>query len=190
MKKFPLAVAILRLGLLLLTAAASGFAFQVTAIDGRHYTEAALQERKAFVLFFVATDCPISNRYAPEMNRLVAAYAPKEIAFWIVHTDPALTVEEATRHAREFSYQCPVIVDREHLLVKLTGARVTPEAAILSPEGRLLYRGQIDDTYQDYGVRRLQPRRREVRNVLEAILAGRTVKLRTTQAIGCFIFPD
>ena len=46
---------------------------------------------------------------------------------------------------------CPVLLDRKHELVKACGATVTPETAVLSPQGKLLYRGRIDDRFARWG---------------------------------------
>src|SRR5688500_1042688 len=41
----------------------------------------ATDGRRATVLLFIATDCPISNAYTPEVNRIVEAYGPRGVAF-------------------------------------------------------------------------------------------------------------
>ena len=49
---------------------------------------------KAAVLFFITHDCPVANKMAPEINRIVKKYA-KEIKFTLVYTDPEMTRAEA-----------------------------------------------------------------------------------------------
>jgi hypothetical protein len=73
--------------------------------------------------------------------------------------------------------------------VKATGVTITPEAAILTPEGKIAYRGRIDDRYVELGKRRIAPTRRDVREALTALLAGQPVKGPRTRAIGCPV-PD
>src|SRR3954454_23861749 len=73
------------------------------------------------VLIFVATDCPISNSYAPEINRICAEYGGEgrgKFEFYLVQVDPDLTPEAAARHARDFGYTCPVLLDTHHKLVE------------------------------------------------------------------------
>lgn len=145
---------------------------------------------RATVLLFIAHDCPISNRYAAEINRIYAAYAPRKIAFYTVYTDADLTVVRARQHAKEFGYHCPALLDPKHLLVKKVGATVTPQAIVLSPSGKVLYRGRIDDTYVDFGKSRLKPKKRDLRDALGAIVSGRPVPNPVTKTIGCFIVSD
>jgi hypothetical protein len=81
----------------------------------------------------------------------------------------------------------PALLDPAHKVVRAAGATVTPEAAVISPSGTLLYRGRIDDLYLDFGKRRREPTKRDLREALDAILTGKKPALRTTNAVGCFI---
>lgn len=152
-------------------------AFGVPAVSG-----------KANVYFFVTHDCPISNAYAREIARICADYQPKGIACKLVYVDPALTDEQAGKHASEYAHgDYPRVVDRMHKLVKATGATITPEAVVADSAGTVLYRGRIDDSFAALG----QPRRAvhspDLRNALEAVVAGRAVEKPRTKALGCYI---
>jgi hypothetical protein len=59
------------------------------------------------VLFFVTTDCPLSNGYAPEMNRIEQAYAPRGVLFYAVQGDTTIPDEEVRRHAHEYGVPLP-----------------------------------------------------------------------------------
>ena len=37
------------------------------------------------MLVFLASDCPISNRYLPELKRLDAEFAKQNVAFWLIY---------------------------------------------------------------------------------------------------------
>ena len=144
------------------------------------------------VLVFVRTDCPVANRYAPELRRLQDRFSGKGVAFWLVYPDPSEKPDEIRRHQREFGLAFRALRDPQHELVKATQATVTPEAAVFvaGPDGpRMVYRGRIDDRYVDFGRSRAAPTRRDLRDVLQALGAGSAVTPRTTPAVGCFISP-
>lgn len=141
----------------------------------------------ATVFVFVRTDCPISNRYAPEMSRLMETYAAPKIDFRFVYVDPDETADEIRKHREEYSLTGDVIVDREHSLVAWSGAEVTPEVAVVDAEGSLCYRGRIDDWYVDFGKARREASTHDLEDVLQSILAGEPPALRTTKAVGCYI---
>lgn len=142
---------------------------------------------RATVLLFITTDCPIANSYAPEIKRICADYERERIAFFLVYADPSIPLKETQKHTKEFGYRCPTIRDAKHTLVKKTKASVTPEAVILSPEDKLLYRGRIDDRYLDFGKKRTHPTTRDLRDALDAIVRDKPVPNPATKAIGCFI---
>ena len=143
--------------------------------------------KRAVVLLFVAHDCPISNAYAPELKRIIARYTPDKIAFCLVYAEPDLSPAAARRHARDYGYTCPWVLDPKHHLVHLAGATVTPEAAVFAPGGRLLYRGRIDDLYYGVGQRRYAVTTHDLRDALDAVLSGRPVPRPRTLAVGCFL---
>jgi hypothetical protein len=142
---------------------------------------------RATVLVFIATECPIANGYAPELNRIVQAYAELDVRFYLVHADADTTQAQAKRHAQEYGFLCPVLLDPDGELVKLTGVTVTPEAAVLDRRGALMYRGRIDDLYTDFGKRRLSASRSDLREALDDVLADRSVRVKQTKPVGCFI---
>lgn len=143
--------------------------------------------KKAGVLLFIARDCPISNAYAPEIKRILTAYAPQKIAFELVYPDPGTTSAAAHQHAKDYGYTCPIVLDPTHRLAKKYGATVTPEAVVLSPQGKILYRGRIDDLFVTFGQRRFQVTKHDLRQALEAVLRGKPIATPRTTAIGCFI---
>jgi hypothetical protein len=142
---------------------------------------------KAIVFIFSSVDCPISNRYAPDVQRLHRRFAPEGVQFWLVYPNPADSPDIITRHVRDFSYPMRALRDPQHQLVKLIGATVTPEVAIYHPAGRMIYRGRIDDRYVSLGVERPAAMRRDLEEALSATLAGKAVSEPVTQAVGCFI---
>jgi hypothetical protein len=142
---------------------------------------------KAIVYVFTSTDCPISNRYAPEIVRIQQAFAPKGVRFRLVypgkHEDPR-SIQE---HMSAFSYTgLEAVRDTDLALVKFAGATITPEVAVVAG-GKVVYRGRIDDRFVDLGVERSMVTTHDLRDALASIVAGRDVAVPRTQAVGCYI---
>ena len=151
----------------------------------------ALQAPKgttAIVFLFTSTDCPISNRYAPEVRRIAEAFAPRGVVFRLVYPNPAETAAAIREHMSAFAYAgaTEALRDPAHALVRFAGATVTPEAAVYAG-GRIVYRGRIDNRHVDLGVERPSATRRDLADALAAIVAGKPVAQPTTPAVGCFI---
>lgn len=145
---------------------------------------------KASVLFFITNDCPISNSYAPEVQRICSEYAPKKVSCNLVYVDPDLTATDVRKHLNEFRYSgVPAILDPAQKLVRAAGATVTPEAALIGPAGQVLYRGRIDNVYASLGKRRPAATELDLRKAIEETIAGKPVTTPVTKAIGCYIPP-
>ena len=173
-------------------AAAPGKAASIAVNDvaGARVQPLADTGQKATVFFFVMHECPVANGYAPEINRITSEYSAKGVRCFVVYVENDLTPKQARQHARDYGYKSGALLDPKHLLVQATGATTSPEAAVLSPSGELLYRGRIDDRVADFGKRRVEPTRRDLRLALDAILEGKPVSARLTRAVGCYIPED
>ena len=141
----------------------------------------------AVTFVFVSNDCPISNRYVPELNRMYERFGPRGIAFWLVHADPSETSAAIRAHAREYGLKIPELRDPNHELVRVAQVGVTPSAAVFAPDQRLLYRGRIDDRFVALGRERPEAQQHELADALEAIVNHRPVAVTVTKAIGCYI---
>lgn len=143
---------------------------------------------KASVLFFITSDCPISNSYAPEIQRICSEYGPQGVSCDLVYVDPSLSKADIQKHLNDFGYAgVPAILDASHTLVKATGATITPEAVVVAPSGKALYRGRIDNVWAALGKRRTEATEHDLRKALDEIVNGKPVAVAKTQAIGCYI---
>lgn len=162
----------------------------IVSIDGATVDPFSVpHDIRGHVLVFTTTDCPISNRYAPEVARLAAAYNARGIRFWMVYPVPGDTPEAIRAHVTRFGIGLPVVRDTRGTLVRRTTVTVTPEVAVVNASGQMVYRGRIDDRYTDFGVDRPVPRTRDLEQALTQLLAGQPVVPASTRAVGCFL-PD
>jgi hypothetical protein len=143
----------------------------------------------AAVVFFVTNDCPVSNGYAQEIRRICEAYKGKA-SCTLDYVDPTLKPETVSKHFEEFGHgDYPAVIDTKHVLVKASGAKVTPEVLVVKPGGEIAYRGRIDNKYEALGRARRVITVFDLRNAIDAVLAGKTVESARTSPIGCFITP-
>lgn len=171
----------------------------VQDLDGRSINPIGNAGTPITVTLFVDSDCPVSNRYAPEIQRLYSRYAPRGVGFWLVYPDPDISAESIRTHMSEYGYDFPALRDLHHSLVRRANALVTPEAGIFLADGTLVYHGRIDNRYVDLTQRRAKATQRDVENVLDALLAGKSVdsswnpapgrslKTMSEPGVGCYI---
>jgi peroxiredoxin len=161
--------------------------FQLRDAQGGMHTNAEWSGQKAILLFFVTTDCPVANSYVPEMNRIHDAYAGRGVEVYAVQAETTVPDADVTRYAKDYRYGFPLLLDPHQLLVELSGATITPQAAVLAPDGTVLYLGRIDNRVEDFGKQRPQATVPDLRNALDAVLAGKPVAQPRTKSIGCAI---
>lgn len=149
--------------------------------------ECAGEAARAAVVIFITTDCPVANRYAPEIEKLRAEFAGRGVKLTLAHVDPDLPDQKAREHAAQFALKGAVVVDRKHRLVQASGATVTPEAVVVDAAGRIRYRGRIDDRFTDFGKSRRTASRHDLRDAIQAVLEGRPVTNPETKVVGCLI---
>lgn len=157
-------------------------------VDGRPVDPFLAAENSDAILFlFASVDCPVSNRYAPEVQRLHAAFSPKNVAFWLVYPNPYETPQQVREHLKAFSYPVHALLDPRHELVKLAKATITPEAALFDRQRTLAYHGRIDDRFVSLGVERPAATKRDLFEALTSVLAGKAPAVGSAPAVGCFI---
>ena len=159
-------------------------------LSGKPVTRLTSNQTKAVVLLFLATDCPISNRYLPQIKQLENAFAPQHVAFWVVYPNPGDTASVIRQHQREYGTNGEEIRDPNHTLVELAHARITPEAAVLVPAGeglREVYAGRIDNRYIDLGQQRPRATEHDLRDAIAAVLRGSKIRRPAGPPVGCFI---
>ena len=140
------------------------------------------------VALFVRTDCPVTNRYAPELAQIAKAFQSSGVEFWLVYPDRSETADSIAQHARSYHLPGHALRDPDHQLARLAHATVSPEAAVFDGQGVLLYHGRVDDRYISLG--RSRPggaQTHDLRDAIAATLAGKPVRQRGTKAFGCFL---
>jgi hypothetical protein len=172
---------------------ASGDGVRIRSVDGQTLR---LFEPASTVnaIFFIQSDCPISNWYAPVAQQVCREYGSRGVGCTLVYEDvdfgasPQTLDADVRRHLKEYRYSnMPAAIDRTRTVARQAKVSVTPSVAVVDRSGAVRYRGRIDNAYADLGKPRQQVTSHELRDALDAVVAGRRVPNPETQALGCFI---
>lgn len=161
-------------------------------LEGHPVTNLAPSGTRAVVLFFAASDCPISNRYIPELQRLERQFQASGVQVWFVYPNPGDNARVVRAHDVEFAISARTALDTNQSLARMAHATTTPEAAVFIPEGtnlRQVYRGRIDDRYVSVGTIRPQAIHHDLEQAIRAVLAHAAVLPPGGPTIGCSIVP-
>lgn len=142
------------------------------------------KDKKAFVLVFTNTTCPLVQRYLPALAALDREYRGKGVQLLAVNIGPDDTIVQMAAQAVRYEAEFPFVKDSDHSCVKALGVQRTPEVVVLDAERRIRYRGRIDDQYR-LGGTRPEPSRHDLKAALDAVLAGKEVEVKETPVDGC-----
>lgn len=140
--------------------------------------------KKPRVLLFVTTECPICRQYSPEMKRLFEAYG-KRVDFFAVHVDPSTKGPAATSYGKQFGLNFPALLDSKQAAAQRLDLAIVPTAAVFDATGKARYIGRIDDRFPKIGIQKKTATRRDLKIAIDEVLAGKTVSVPKTKAVGC-----
>ena len=159
----------------------------VLDLQGQPVTPLVEPPQVARTLIFVRTDCPIANRYAPEMQRIVHEFGSQGVEFALVYPTKSESAEQIRRHQQDYALNVVAYRDPNHALVAAVGATITPEAVVFDSDNRMVYRGRINDRFVDFGQTRPTATTHDLRDVLNQLVAKERLSFVSTKAVGCYI---
>ncbi|HYH85911.1 MAG TPA: thioredoxin family protein [Pyrinomonadaceae bacterium] len=156
--------------------------FTLPDADGKQHTLASLKGSKGTVLIFIATKCPVSNAYNARMAKLAEDYKAKGISVVGINSNVAELSDEMKKHAADNGLSFAILKDAGNRIADRFDAQVTPEAYVLDASGKLVYHGRIDNSRNGDSITAS-----ELRDALDAVLAGKAVEKQEAKAFGCSI---
>ena len=163
-----------------------------TDLKGKPVRELGGAGVRVVVLIFASSDCPISNRYIPEIARLDHEFASQRVRIWWVFPNAEDTAGIVTKHVQEFGIKELTLIDTKQSLVHMAHATVTPDAAVFKVDGAGLseiYHGRIDDRYLSIGTERPQAGHHDLEIAIASTLAREPVARSAETPVGCAIIP-
>lgn len=157
------------------------------ATGSTHYLSQYLDENDALVLLFLSPECPLCQNYAVAMRELREAYSDKNIHFSGVISGEFYSKEEVAEYQDQYLLEMEMLFDPEFKLAHYYGATTTPEAVLINKEGKLMYKGAIDNWAISLGKKRLEATAHYLRDAMDNYLLGNKIDPKETKPVGCFI---
>ena len=156
---------------------------------GKAWSLADLKDKKAVVVVFLGTECPINNAYMPRLAELHKEYAAKGVQFVARQRQPPGHRRRASPPTRKkHDLPFPVLKDAgQRRRRPASGARRTPEAFVLDADAQgPSTSGRIDDQF-GIGFSRPQPTRRDLAEPSTRCWPARRSACRPRRSPGCLI---
>jgi len=158
--------------------------FSLKDIHRRPRSLEGFKDKKAIVVVFIDTECPLANLYIPALIELQGKYAPRGVQFVTINSSSQDSFVSVSAHAQERDVPFPVLKDFDQKVADAFGAQRTCEAFLLDARRVIRYHGRVDDQY-GVGYRRDKPTRRDLDQALDELLAGKGISTPSTEVSGC-----
>jgi thiol-disulfide isomerase/thioredoxin len=137
------------------------------------------------VVLFMAPQCKICQYYSLTLRQLYEQYSTKGVHFEAFM--PGEWITDSIADAYQTRFRLPFDVNPDQTLHYELGATAVPEVFLLDEDGKVLYHGRIDDSYEAIGKRRTHVKHHELKNALDDALAQRMPSVPFVQPVGCII---
>jgi peroxiredoxin len=156
--------------------------FTLPDVSGVDRALASLKGKNGTVLLFISVGCPVSNAYNERMEKLHQDYKDKGIAVIGINSNVSEEAAAAKAHAAEKGLTFAILKDPGNKVADKLGASKTPEAYFLDGNNKLLYHGRIDNSQNPAAIEA-----NDLRNAIDASLAGKPIEKTEAKAFGCSI---
>lgn len=144
---------------------------------------------KGTVIIFMCNHCPYVKHILPALLAVARDYIPKGIAFVGINSNdpvayPEDSPDEMKRLAEAMDFPFPYLFDETQEVARQYSATCTPDLFVFDSERRLVYHGQFDASRPSNDI---PPTGADLRNALDALLAGRPIPPEQSPSVGCSI---
>lgn len=156
--------------------------FSLPDINGKEHLLSTLEGKNGTVIIFVSAQCPVVKAYNERMAKLAEDYSARGINVIAINSNSTETVDQMKAHAADNKLSFVMLHDKGNKIADMLGAQVTPEAFVLDANNKLIYHGRIDNSRNATGVTA-----NDLRDAMDAMLAGKPVAKTEVSAFGCTI---
>ena len=160
--------------------------FSLPGVDGNNHALADYADAPVLVIMFICNHCPYVQSVEQRLIDLSKQLAPQGVRFVGINSNDAISYpdddfDHMKQRAQERGYPFDYLVDESQEVARAYGAVCTPDFFVFDAERKLRYRGRLDDSPRNAAAVRKQ----EMKEAIEALLAGRAVSEPQNASMGC-----
>lgn len=159
--------------------------YNVWAQHNNKNSEATQHVQSLTAIVFLATDCPISQKYIGELKNIDSLFQAKVSVKGII--PGKVKQKEIDQFISEYQIDFPVVTDADYTLVKKYHATITPEVFLVNDRNHIYYQGAIDNWFFDLGKYRQHITEHYLIDAINAVLEGQSLVVKRTESVGCVI---
>ena len=160
--------------------------FDLPGVDGKNYSLASFRDAKLLVIVFSCNHCPFVVGSEDRINKFFADYSPRGVSMLAINSNetvnhPTDSLEHMKQRAKEKAFKFPYVRDDTQEIARAYGALRTPHFYVFDQDRKLRYTGRMDDNPRNPG----QEKTHELRDAVDALLAGKKPPVELTNPVGC-----
>jgi peroxiredoxin len=160
--------------------------FDLPGVDGKNHSLNSFKDARVLVVVFSCNHCPYVIGCEDRMIKLARDYAGKGVVMVAINSNetvehPMDSFEHMVIRAHEKNFPFAYLRDESQEVATAYGALRTPHFYVFDADRKLRYTGRMDDSPRLAA----SAKTHELRDALDAVLAGKKPSPEMTNPLGC-----
>ena len=161
---------------------------KLKSVNGYSYSLESISEKNGLVVIFTSNTCPFVIKWEDRYKKKEKKEKKNNLGLAYINSnykkrDGDDSFKKMKEHAKKYNYRAPYLLDTESKLANSFGAKTTPHVFMFNNELQLIYKGAIDDNYEDIN----KVEKFYLKDAIEQLSNGKKIKVSATDPVGCSI---
>ena len=161
---------------------------ELRSVNGQSYSLKNLTEKEGIIVLFTCNTCPFVVKWEDRYKIIEDLAKSNYLGFSYINSnykkrDGDDSFEQMKTHAREMNYRFPYLIDDKSKIANAFGAKTTPHIFLFNSNYQLVYKGAIDDNYDDIN----KVKEFYLKDAINQLVKGKKIKVSETKPVGCSI---
>jgi peroxiredoxin len=158
-------------------------------VSGKQISRADVAGPKGMLAMFICRHCPFVKHVQDELAKIGRDYAGRGVGIAAISSNdvaahPEDSPTKLAYQAQELQFNFPYLFDESQEVARAYDAQCTPDFFLYDGHGKLVYRGQLDDSRPGSDI---PVTGKDLRAALDALIAGREISPDQRASLGCNI---
>jgi len=161
---------------------------ELRSVNGQSYSLKNLTEKNGIIVLFTCNTCPFVVKWEDRYKIIEDLAKSNYLGFAYINSnykkrDGDDSFEQMKTHAQEMNYRFPYLIDDKSKIANAFGAKTTPHIFLFNSNYQLVYKGAIDDNYEDIN----KVKEFYLKDAINQLVKGKKIKVSETKPVGCSI---
>ena len=161
---------------------------ELKSVNGKSYSLELLTEKNGLVVIFTSNTCPFVIKWEDRYTLVEELAKKNNLGLVYINSNYKKrkgddSYENMQKHAKKYNYRFPYLLDTESTLANSFGAKTTPHVFMFNKEFQLVYKGAIDDNYENIK----KVKKFYLKDAMEQLVKDKKIKVSETDPVGCSI---